>query len=83
VDSIDVGVDAYNPLEAKAGMNVVDLRAAYGHSIGFCGKGDIQVWERGVYLLDPTRRTTDDDFRQKLSSGIYENNALVARFVLC
>ena len=46
-DFIDVGVDAYNPLEAKAGMDVVDLRAAYGHRIGFCGNGDIQVWERG------------------------------------
>ena len=46
-DFIEIGVDAYNPLEAKAGMDVVDLRAAYGHRIGFCGNGDIQVWERG------------------------------------
>lgn len=46
-DFIDVGVDAYNPLEAKAGMDVVDLRERYGHHMGFCGNGDIQVWERG------------------------------------
>jgi uroporphyrinogen-III decarboxylase len=40
-------IDAYNPLEAKAGMDVVELRKQYGHSIGFCGNSDIQVWETG------------------------------------
>lgn len=46
-DYIEIGVDAYNPLEAKAGMDVVDLRERYGHRMGFCGNSDIQVWERG------------------------------------
>jgi uroporphyrinogen decarboxylase len=46
-DYIEMGVDAYNPLEAKAGMDVVDLRRQYGHRIGFCGNSDIQVWESG------------------------------------
>lgn len=46
-DFIDLGVDAYNPLEAKAGMDVVDLRSRYGHGMGFCGNSNIQVWERG------------------------------------
>ena len=46
-DYIDVGVDALNPLEAKAGMDVVDLREQYGHAMGFCGNSNIQVWERG------------------------------------
>jgi len=46
-DYIDMKVDAYNPLEAKAGMDVVELRRQYGHSIGFCGNSDIQVWETG------------------------------------
>jgi len=46
-DYIEIGVDAYNPLEAKAGMDVVELRRRYGHSIGFCGNSDIQVWESG------------------------------------
>jgi len=36
-DYIDVGIDAYNPLESKAGLDVVDLRREYGHQIGFCG----------------------------------------------
>ncbi len=32
-DFIEIGVDAYNPLEAKAGLDVVDLRRQYGHRI--------------------------------------------------
>ena len=46
-DYIAIGVDAYNPLEAKAGMDALDLRRQYGHAIGFCGNSDIQVWESG------------------------------------
>lgn len=46
-DYIDMKIDAYNPLEAKAGMDVVELRRRYGHGIGFCGNSDVQVWETG------------------------------------
>jgi len=44
-DFVEIGVDAYNPLESKAGMDCVELRRQYGHRIGFCGNSDIQVWE--------------------------------------
>ena len=46
-DYIEIGVDAYNPLEVKAGLDVVALRRQYGHRIGFCGNSDVQVWESG------------------------------------
>ena len=46
-DYIDIGIDSYNPLEVKAGMDCVDLRRQYGHRIGFCGNSDMQVWETG------------------------------------
>jgi uroporphyrinogen decarboxylase len=46
-DFVEIGVDAYNPLEVKAGMDVVDLRSQLGHSIGFCGNSDVQIWEKG------------------------------------
>ena len=46
-DYIDMKIDAYNPLEAKAGMDVVELRRKYGQCIGFCGNSDIQIWETG------------------------------------
>ncbi len=44
-DFIEMNLDAYNPLEAKAGLDVVNLRRQYGHALAFCGNGNIQVWE--------------------------------------
>jgi uroporphyrinogen decarboxylase len=46
-DFIETGIDAMNPLEVKAGMDVLDLRRRFGHRMGFCGNSDIQVWETG------------------------------------
>jgi uroporphyrinogen decarboxylase len=46
-DFIELGVDAYNPLEAKAGLDVIDLRRRFGHRIGFCGNMDVIVWASG------------------------------------
>ncbi|MCX6226459.1 MAG: hypothetical protein NTV01_17200 [Bacteroidia bacterium] len=43
-DFIELGIDAYNPLEAKAGMDVVDLRKQYGHRMGFCGNMNVMEW---------------------------------------
>jgi len=47
-DFIEIGVDAYNPLEAKAGLDVVDLRRRFGHRIAFCGNMDVMVWADGT-----------------------------------
>ena len=46
-DFIEIGIDAYNPLEAKAGLDVVELRREYGHQIGFCGNLDVVTWANG------------------------------------
>lgn len=47
-DFIEVGVDAYNPLEAKAGMDVIELRRQYGHKIAFCGNLNVITWAEGT-----------------------------------
>jgi uroporphyrinogen-III decarboxylase len=39
-----MGLDSYNPLEAKSGLDVVDLRRRYGHRMGFCGNMDALAW---------------------------------------
>ncbi|MCY2994128.1 MAG: hypothetical protein NTY19_40560 [Planctomycetota bacterium] len=44
-DYMEIGVDAYNPLEAKADLDAVLLRRRYGHRLAFCGNSDIRVWE--------------------------------------
>ena len=46
-DYIEIGIDAYHPLEAKADLDAVELRRRYGHRLGLCGNSDIRVWERG------------------------------------
>jgi len=48
-DFIEIGVDAYNPLEAKAGLDVVDLRREFGHRIAFCGNMDVIAWAEASF----------------------------------
>jgi uroporphyrinogen-III decarboxylase len=49
-DMIEVGVDCYNPLEAKAGLDVLDLKKKYGTRWAFNGNIDV-----------PTLATNDRD----------------------
>lgn len=44
-DLIEVGVDAYNPLEAKAGLDVVELKRQFGDRWAFNGNINVQVLE--------------------------------------
>jgi uroporphyrinogen decarboxylase len=46
-DLVDIHLDAYNPLEAKAGLDVVELKALYGENLAFVGNIDVRVLERG------------------------------------
>ena len=46
-DLIEIGLDAYNPLEAKAGLDVVELRKKYGEKISFVGNIDMRILESG------------------------------------
>ncbi|MCE5185424.1 MAG: hypothetical protein LLF76_04795 [Planctomycetaceae bacterium] len=46
-DYIEIGIDAMNPLEAKADLDAVQLRRKYGQRLGICGNSNIQVWETG------------------------------------
>ncbi len=46
-DFIEMGLDAYNPLEVKADMDAVRLKRLYGDRIGYCGNNDIRLWETG------------------------------------
>ena len=62
-DFVEMGVDAFNPLEAKAGMDCVELRRQYGHRIGFCGNSNMQVWESG------DRETIRQEVLRKLNAA--------------
>jgi hypothetical protein len=42
-DMIEAGIDGYNPLEAKAHLNVVDLKSKYAGRLAFNGNLDVRV----------------------------------------
>jgi uncharacterized membrane protein len=46
-DLADIGLDAYNPLEAKADLDVVELRKRYGDRLAFVGNIDVRILETG------------------------------------
>jgi uroporphyrinogen decarboxylase len=46
-DLIEIGLDAYNPLEVKAGLDVVELKKEYGGKLAFAGNIDVRVLEKG------------------------------------
>lgn len=46
-DFIEMKLDAYNPLEVKAGLDAVNLKKQFGNKLVYCGNNNIQVWETG------------------------------------
>ncbi len=44
-DMVAMGLDGYNPLEAKAGIDVVQLKDAYAGRLAFVGNIDVRVLE--------------------------------------
>jgi uroporphyrinogen-III decarboxylase len=63
-DMAEIGLDAYNPLEAKAGMDVVELKERYAGRLAFCGNVDVRVLETGD--PDAIRR----EVRRKLRAAV-------------
>ena len=46
-DMAEIGLDGYNPLEVKSGLDVVELKKKYAGKLGFVGNVDVRVLERG------------------------------------
>jgi len=44
---VEIGVDAFNPVETKAGLDVVELKNKYAGKMAFIGNVDIRVLESG------------------------------------
>jgi uroporphyrinogen decarboxylase len=61
-DLIDSGIDALNPLEAKANMDVRELAPKYGRRLGFCGNIDATV------LMTNDRERIREEVRSKLAA---------------
>jgi len=46
-DLVEIGLACYNPLEAKADLDVVELKKQYAGRLAFCGNIDVRVLESG------------------------------------
>jgi uroporphyrinogen decarboxylase len=46
-DLVEMGLDAYNPLEAKADLDVVELKRKYAGKLSFAGNIDVRALESG------------------------------------
>lgn len=46
-DFVELGLGGYNPLEAKAGLNVVELKQRYAGRLAFVGNIDVRILETG------------------------------------
>ena len=63
-DFIEIGLDGYNPLEVKAGLDAVKLKEQFGGRLAFVGNVDVRELESG----DKNRITKE--ILYKLKAGI-------------
>jgi len=60
-DLIDAGLDCYEAIEAKAGMDVVELKKQFGDSLSFMGNINAQI------MGDPDPSVIEEEIRRKIS----------------
>lgn len=62
-DMVEMKLDAYNPLEAKAGLDVVKLKERYAGRLAFVGNIDVRILESG------DRSAIEREVRYKLQAA--------------
>lgn len=63
-DLIAAGIDCYNPLEVKSGLDVVELKAEYGKKLAFFGGVDVRV------LINGTKEDIKKEVLHRLNAAI-------------
>ena len=64
-DMVEIGLDAYNPLEAKAHLDVVELKKTYAGKLAFVGNVDVRVLESG----DPEKIRREARYKLQAARG--------------
>jgi len=64
-DLVEIGLDGYNPLEAKAGFDVVELKKRYAGRLAFNGNVDVRELESG----DPRRIEREVGYKLRAARG--------------
>jgi uroporphyrinogen decarboxylase len=58
---LEEGLDCLNPLEVKAGMDLIELKKQYGDRLAFMGGIDVQA------MADPDPRVIEEEIRTKIT----------------
>jgi uroporphyrinogen decarboxylase len=64
-DFVEIGLDGYNPLEAKARLDAVELKKQYGGRLAFVGNLDVRELESG----DPGRIEREVRYKLQAAQG--------------
>ena len=64
-DFAEIGLDGYNPLEAKAGLDVVEIKKKMGGKLAFVGNIDVRELESG----DPDRIEREVRYKLQAAQG--------------
>jgi uroporphyrinogen decarboxylase len=64
-DFAEIGLDGYNPLEAKAGLDVVEIKKQMGKKLAFVGNIDVRELESG----DPDRIRREVRYKLQAAKG--------------
>ena len=62
-DLIDAGLDCIQPLEVKAGMDVVELKKQYGNDLSFMGGIDVRA------MADPDPAAIEQEIARKIPAA--------------
>lgn len=55
-DLVDIGIDALNPLEVKAGMEPLKLKEQYGDKLVLHGEINAVLWDDKEAIIEEIRR---------------------------
>jgi uroporphyrinogen decarboxylase len=60
---VEDGLDCLQPLEVKAGMDLLDLKRQYGRSLAFMGGIDVRA------MADPDPKAIEEEVKAKVSGA--------------
>jgi uroporphyrinogen decarboxylase len=61
---IEAGLDCLQPLEVKAGMDLVELKREFGRDLAFMGGIDVRA------MADPNPQAIEDEIRRKFEAAL-------------
>jgi len=80
-DLISVGLDCLQPLEVKAGMDLIELKKTYGDKLSFMGGIDVRVMASGDFDLIEEEIEKKITFAKKNGGYIYHSDHSVPKNV--